>query len=88
MLALTNTPYDEPVEFSPSGRAIYTWRVMHCYLPCEIEPFWDEPLEYNPRDYWHPTAELKRYLATLESDYQPDPFTLWMRDYMNLHTAE
>ena len=67
---------------------MYTWRVMHCYLPCEIEPFWDEPLEYNPRDYWHPTAALQLFLATFGSDYQPDAFTCWRRDYMNWHTAE
>ena len=88
MLALTNTPYDEPVQFSPSGRALYTWRVMYCYLPHEIEPFWDEPTEYNPKDDWHPTAQLQRYWATYGSDCHPDPFTCWRRDYMNWHKAE
>ena len=89
MLAITNTPFDEPIKFSSSGRAIYSWRVMHCYLPYEIEPFWDEPQEYDPRDDWHPSAEWLRHLATLASRYQvEDWFTNWRRHYMNWHTAE
>ena len=60
-LAICNTPSDEPISFAADGKAIYTWRVMRCYLPRDIEPFFSddwvnskdfeisEPISYAPR---------------------------------------
>ena len=32
-LAIANTPFDMPINYAKSGRAIYTWEVMQAYLP-------------------------------------------------------
>ena len=52
-LAIANTPFDMPINYAKSGRAIYTWEVMQAYLPCDIEPFDTEPEEFDSRDDWH-----------------------------------
>ena len=81
MLAITNTPFDwADIKFAPSGRAEYRWDIMQAYLPHDIEPFYEEPTEYDARDDWHCPPWV--WLGGL------DEFTHWRRHYMGWHTEE
>ena len=74
-LAIENTPFlghGERIKYSAQGRAIYQWKVMEFFLPHEIEPFFKEPSQYNPKDWWH--------------EWQG--FHEWRRSYMMWHTPE
>lgn len=79
-LAIANTPFDMPINYAKSGRAIYTWEVMQAYLPCDIEPFYIEPEEYDSRDDWHCPPGV--WLGGM------DPFMHWRRFYMLWSTEE
>ena len=79
-LAIANTPFDMPINYAKSGRAIYTWEVMQAYLPCDIEPFYIEPEEYDSRDDWHCPPGV--WLGGM------DPFMHWRRSYMLWSTEE
>ena len=80
--AIENTPFDMPITFSKSGRAVYLpgGEVLKAYLPCDIEPFYSEPDEYDSRDDWHwPPGDWHGDM---------DAFTHWRRVYMGWSTTE
>ena len=90
MLAITNTPFDLPIEYAPTGRAIYQPHVMQCYLPHEIEPFYLDPLvpvSFGPDDVveWH---DWHCKHANIRGRDPEDEFVHWRRFYMNWHTED
>ena len=83
MSAITNTPFDLPIQYAKSGRVIYQPHVMEYFLPHEIEPFYSEPECFDPNDDWHwNTKDPKCKLDP------KDEFVHWRRWYMNWHTDE
>ena len=87
---ITNTPYDLPIEYAASGRAIYQPHVMQCYLPHEIEPFYEnptKPVSFDPNEDlilydWHCNA------VSVRGRDPEDEFVAWRRQYMGWHTED
>ena len=92
MLAITNTPFDLPVNYAASGRAIYQPHVMECYLPHEIEPFYEhsaKPVSFGPNDDFDPNGDVRHCNAPGVRGRDPeDEFVAWRRQYMGWHTED
>ena len=56
---------------------------MQCYLPHQIEPFFEETTNYYPRDDWHYNASCK-----IEALRVKDDFHFWRQICMSWYTPE
>ena len=83
-----DTPFDLPIEYAASGRAIYQPHVMQCCLPHEIELFYSDPaipVSFGPNDVveWH---DWHCKHAGIRGRDPEDEFVHWRRWCMNWHT--